>query len=198
MLKRLLQRLRDFAQRTDGNVSVEFVLAMPMVFWSFMAVYVFFDGYRQSTVNLKSAYTISDLLSRETNAVDDDYIDSMYSLLQVLTRSRSVSRLRVTVVRWDEDDARYYVDWSEARGYETVLTDATISGFEDDLPIMPDNERVILVETRNVFVPLFNVGMEDKNLDNFVFSRPRFAPKLDFDGPLSGGDDHDDGTSEDV
>ena len=198
MLKRLLQRLRDFAQRTDGNVSVEFVLAMPMVFWSFMAVYVFFDGYRQSTVNLKSAYTISDLLSRETNAVDDDYIDSMYSLLQVLTRSRSVSRLRVTVVRWDEDDARYYVDWSEARGYETVLTNATISGFEDDLPIMPDNERVILVETRNVFVPLFNVGMEDKNLDNFVFSRPRFAPKLDFDGPLSGGDDHDDGTGGDV
>ncbi|UWQ89775.1 pilus assembly protein [Rhodobacteraceae bacterium M382] len=198
MLKRLLQRLRDFAQRTDGNVSVEFVLAMPMVFWSFMAVYVFFDGYRQSTVNLKSAYTISDLLSRETNAVDDDYIDSMYSLLQVLTRSRSVSRLRVTVVRWDEDDARYYVDWSEARGYETVLTNATISGFEDDLPIMPDNERVILVETRNVFVPLFNVGMEDKNLDNFVFSRPRFAPKLDFDGPLSGGDDHDDLTGGDA
>lgn len=196
MLKRILERLKGFARNTDGNVSVEFVLAMPMVFWSFMAVYVFFDGYRQSTVNLKAAYTISDLLSRETNAVNDDYIDSMHSLLQMLTRARSVTNLRVTVVRWDANENRYYVDWSESRGFGSALTDATVTQFNDDLPVMPHQERVILVETRNVFVPLFNVGMDNKNLENFVFSRPRFGPKLDFEAPIEGGDDHDDGTSE--
>lgn len=198
MLQRILHRLKGFARNTDGNVSVEFVLAMPMVFWAFMGVYVFFDGYRQSTVNLKAAYTISDLLSRETNAVNDDYIDSMHSLLQLLTRARSVTNLRVTVVRWNADDNRYYVDWSESRGFGGALTDATVSQFNDDLPVMPHLERVILVETRNVFVPLFNVGMDNKNLENFVFSRPRFGPKLDFEGPIGGGDDHDDGTSEEA
>ncbi len=194
MLKILLKKLRQFNRDTSGNVSVEFVLAMPFVFWAFMGVYVFFDGYRQSTVNLKAAYTISDLISRETTELNDTYIDSMHSLLQVMTRATSTVKMRVSVLRWDQDQERYYVDWSENRGYPTVHTDQTVQQIEDDLPVMPDNERVILVETRNVFVPLFNVGMDNKNLDNFVFTRPRFAPQVAYEGVIIDGGDHDDGT----
>jgi hypothetical protein len=194
MLKTILKKLRRFNSDTSGNVSVEFVLAMPFVFWAFMGVYVFFDGYRQSSVNLKAAYTISDLISRETTELNDNYIDSMQSLLQVMTRATSSVKMRVSVLRWDQDEERYYVDWSENRGYPAVHTDQTVQQIEDDLPIMPDNERVILVETRNVFVPLFNVGMENKNLDNFVFTRPRFAPQVAYEGVIIDGGDHDDGT----
>ena len=50
----------------------------------------------------------------------------------------------------------------------------------DLLPVMPDNERVILVETRNVYAPRWDIGMADQNLENFVFTRPRFAPQLVF------------------
>lgn len=178
LIKSLIARLRAFGADTRGSISVEFVLVMPFLFWAFMATYVYFDGYRQSAVNLKAAYTISDLISRETETINDDYIDSMYKLMQLLTRSTSSVSLRITVIRWDEDDDRYYVDWSTNRGYPTNLTNATIADIEAKLPVMPDNERVILVETINKFVPLFNVGMDDKDLENFVFTRPRFAPQV--------------------
>lgn len=179
-IRRLLRtRLKSFAQDTRGAVSVEFVLAMPILFWAFMATYVFFDGYRQSAVNLKAAYTIADLISRETQPVTNDYIDSMNELHRLLTRAESATSLRVTVARWDEEDNRFYRDWSAARGGNLLpLTDSDMLGLTDKLPVMPDAERVILVETTNTFVPLFKVGMASKSLDNFVFTRPRFAPQV--------------------
>lgn len=182
LIKTLIARLKVFAAETRGSVTIEFILVIPFVFWAFMATYVFFDGYRQSAVNLKAAYTISDLVSRETEFLTDEYIDSMYSLMQLLTRTSSTVSLRITVVRWDQDDDRYYVDWSTNRGYDLNLTNETISDIEAKLPVMPDNERVILVETVNTYVPALNVGMDDQQLENFVFTRPRFAPQLCAEG----------------
>ena len=190
MLTRLLKsRFKRFAQDNSGSITVEFVLAMPILFWSFMAAYVFFDGYRQSAVNLKAAYTISDLVSRETSFIDDDYIDSMLNLLQLMTDASSSGdvTMRISVIRWDQDDDLYYLDWSANRGFSEELTNANLNDLKDRLPTMPDNERVILVETNNVFVPLFNIGMDDINLSNFVFTRPRFVSQVPWDNGEGGG-----------
>ena len=190
MLTRLLKsRFKRFAQDNSGSITVEFVLAMPILFWSFMAAYVFFDGYRQSAVNLKAAYTISDLVSRETSFIDDDYIDSMLNLLQLMTDASSSGdvTMRISVIRWDQEDDRYYLDWSANRGFSEELTNANLNDLKDRLPTMPDNERVILVETNNVFVPLFNIGMDDINLSNFVFTRPRFVSQVPWDNGGGGG-----------
>ena len=174
----LRSRLSAFFRNTGGSVSVELVLVAPMLFWAIGASYVFFDGYRQSTVNLKAAYTISDLVSRETAAVNDDYIDSMYNLLQLLTRAQTEVKLRISVIRYDQDDDRYYVDWSKARGFNYERNDNNISEIHHELPMMPDNERVILVETRNKFIPLTGIGLSNMQLKNQVFTRPRFAPQV--------------------
>lgn len=195
LIQRLKSRAAAFWDDTSGVVTLEFALAMPILFWSFMASYVFFDGYRQSAINLKSAYTISDLISRETEAINDNYIDSMVTLMEMMTRTPSDVDVRISVIRWDEDDDRYYLDWSANRGFPNELTDNNIQDIEDQLPTMPDNERVILVETRNTFVPLFNVGLEDIYLDNFVFTRPRFVSQVVFEGMNNGSNEgHDDGT----
>jgi hypothetical protein len=148
-----------------------------------MACYVFFDGYRQSALNLKAAYTISDLISRETEGINDAYIDSMVEVMRLMTRATSRVDVRISVIRWDEGDDRYYLDWSANRGYATELTNDNIRDIEAQLPVMPDNERVILVETNNVFVPLFSVGLDNINLDNFVFTRPRFVSQLVWETP---------------
>lgn len=195
LIQRLKSRAAAFWEDTSGVVTLEFALAMPILFWSFMASYVFFDGYRQSTVNLKAAYTISDLISRETETIDNNYIDSMVNLMEMMTRTPSDVDLRVSVIRWDEDDDRYYLDWSANRGFLNELTNNNIGDIEDKLPTMPDNERVILVESRNTFVPLFNVGLDDIYLDNFVFTRPRFVSQVVFEGMNNGSNEgHDDGT----
>ena len=178
MMQPLRSRLARFWRGDEGAVTLEFVLVMPFLFWAFMATYVFFDGYRQSTVNLKAAYTIGDLISRETDAINDDYIDSMHELLQLMAPGRTATRLRVTIVRWDEEDDRYYVDWSAARGFTQARDNDTILGVTRRLPVMPDNERVILIETRNVFVPPFKVGLDTMKLDSIIFTRPRYAPQV--------------------
>lgn len=176
--QRLNTYARKFAADTRGSVSVEFIIMMPIIFYAFMAIYVYFEGFRQSTVNLKAAYTISDLMSRETEIISDDYIDSMQAMLQILTRANSAIALRMTVVRWSDADNRYYVEWSENRDYGPNYTDASISIIEDKLPLLPDNEIVIVVETSNTYVPLFNVGMDDKLLTNFVFTKPRWVDQV--------------------
>ena len=175
---KIMNWVRAFRDDARGSVSVEFALIMPFLFWAFGASYVYFDGYRQSSVNLKAAFTIGDMISRETDPLNDAYMDSMYNLLNLMTRTPSDTTLRVTVVRWDEDDDRYYFDWSQTRGAVLPMTDADVIQMADKLPVMPDNERVILVETSNSFVPLFNIGMDTLSLDNFVFTRPRFAPQV--------------------
>lgn len=178
----LATRLRRFWQETDGNMTLEFVLVMPFIFWAFMAAYVFFDGYRESSVNLKAAYTIGDLLSRETGEINDTYIQSMHNVMDLMVRDSSDTTMRISVVRWNNDDNRYYVDWSANRGFPETLSDGNITDMADRLPTMPHMERVILVETNNTFRPKFNVGLDPVQLENFVFTRPRFAPQLKWEG----------------
>lgn len=172
-------RIQAFRSDTDASVTVEFVMAVPMLFWALAGSYVFLDGYRQSSVNLKAAYTISDMLSRETEAINDDYLDSMYELHRLLTRATSSTTLRVTVVHWDENDGRFYHDWSQTRGTIDPLTSSDVLLMTDRLPVVPNAERVILVETTNTFVPTFsNVGLGTLSLDNFIFTSLRFGPQL--------------------
>lgn len=178
-MKTLLRStLSRFARNTDASIAVEVMLMAPLLFWALSASYVYFDGYRQGTVNLKAAYTISDLVSRETAAVNDTYIDSMYNLLQLLTKAQSEVKLRISVIRYDQADGRYYVDWSAIRGYNFPRNDTNIAEIHNELPVMPDNERVIVVETRNKYIPLPGTGLSNLQIKNLVFTRPRFAPQV--------------------
>ncbi|TNF59630.1 MAG: pilus assembly protein [Rhodobacteraceae bacterium] len=179
-IRKILNRLKAFRDDTRGSVTVEFAMMMPLLFWAYGASYVFFDAYRQSAVNLKAAYTIGDLVSRETRALNEAYIDSLYNMTQLLTRTNSPLSMRITVVRWDADDDMYYFDWSKARGSVQPMTQNDLDELEARLPTMPDQERVIVVETWNTWTPPFNVGMTKTDIDNFVFTRPRFAPQVVF------------------
>lgn len=182
IIRSLRQRINTYASQfaadTRGSVSVEFIIILPIIFYAFMGIYVYFEGFRQSTINLKAAYTISDLISRETEIISDEYIDSMQAMMQILTRANSPIAMRLSVVRWSDDDNRYFVEWSQNRDYAPNYTDATISSIEHKLPLLPDNEIVIVVETDNTYVPLFNVGMDNKQLKSFVFTKPRWVDQL--------------------
>ncbi|WP_290559967.1 pilus assembly protein [Aestuariivita sp.] len=162
-------------------MTVEFVLIVPILFWAYAASYAFFDGYRQSSINLKAAYTIGDLLSRERQIITPAYIDSMYALAQHLTRTDSPLDMRITVIRWDEEDDMFYFDWSQTRGSVLPLTQADLPDIAHRLPVMPDEERVILVETWNTWKSVVSTGMPERSFDNFIFTRPRFAPQLKFE-----------------
>ncbi|AHD01504.1 TadE/TadG family type IV pilus assembly protein [Leisingera methylohalidivorans] len=184
---------RRFLDGTQGNVSIEFAFYAPLLLGLFASIYTFFDAFRQESINLKAAYTVSDLISRETNYVNEAYIDSMHALASELVRSDTTLSTRISVVRWDEDDQRYYVDWSKVRGSAfQEWADGSINTVKDKLPVMPDQERVILVETWNEIDPAFNIGIPLMDVQNFVFSRPRFAPQVVFIENKGNGNNHND------
>lgn len=174
-------RIAAFVDDTRGAVAAEAVVMLPLIFWAFCGLFTFFDAYRQNSINQKAAYTISDMLSRETSPITNDYLDSTQQMIEFLTRSGQERRLRVTVVRWDEDTGEHNVEWSEVRGTVDALDTDTVNGWVDKLPVMVDEERIILVETWTNYEPPFNIGLNQQTISTFVFTRPRFAPQVLFD-----------------
>jgi hypothetical protein len=181
ILTRAKQFLRRFGSETGGSVALEAVIVAPFLFWVFLASYVYFDAYRQTSVNIKANFTIGDLLSRETKAINETYIDSMESLFTFLAKTGSDARIRISVAMWDEEDNAYKLDWSRARGGETGLSEADINAMASALPTLMDNERVIVVETWSHYSPLFQVGLPEKDIYERTVTSPRFVQQLAWD-----------------
>lgn len=171
-------RLHRFKSDQEGSVAIEAVIILPILFWAYLSMFAIFDAYRQYTVNQKAAYTISDLMSRQTNPIDIDFLDSSRALFDMLTRSKEESSMRLTVVIYDEASDSFSVRWSKHRGSFTALEDVNVASWHDKLPVMPDQENVIIVETQSSYDPPFNTGLEDRVIKNFVFTRPRYAPQI--------------------
>ncbi len=180
MKNMLINRLKAFRDDTRGVVAVEVAVMFPILFWALLSSFVFFDAYRQSSINQKAAYTLSDMLSRETE-VNNDFIDGLYGVFGTLTRSWTERKMRVTVIRWDNNNNIFKRDWSVTRGSVTPLSNTSVRNWTHRLPQMPHNERIILVETWSRYTPPFNVGINDQDLQTFVFTRPRFSPTVSWE-----------------
>ena len=80
--------LKRFSRKESGVISVEAVMIYPLLFWGMCASYTFFDGYKQSSRNLKASYAIADVISRERNDINATYMDTLYDLLQAYATAR--------------------------------------------------------------------------------------------------------------
>lgn len=179
----LFRRLRGFARDEKGMISIEFVIWMPLILVVMASTFTLFEAFRQKSLNVKAAYTISDAISRETDPIDPAYLDGMLSVLRYLTDSDGSYGMRVTLVRYDAADDAYEVAWSQTRGNFAVMDGETLAGFRDKLPALLHNERVIVVETETAHTPVFNIpALQPQSFYNFVFTRPRFAPQVVWSG----------------
>lgn len=190
---------RGFGRRADGSLSVEAVLMFPLLAWAYLGMYFFFDAYRQQNINLKAAYTVSDMLSREVDPVNTNYITGLNTVLDFLTQSADPTQIRVSVVYYDEDTDRHILVWSRGTRGKLDLTQEQINDeLSARIPIMADKDTAILVETWAYYVPSVNIGLPEVTFDNFIVTSPRFAPQLCFEvcGVLGSGTAHDDQTDD--
>lgn len=199
-----IQRLiQNFARKENGSFSVEAILMFPMLVWAFMALYVFFEGLRESNINLKATYTVADLLSREDNEVDELYISNMNVIYQWLARSQSNVRMRMSVVHYDEDSDTHNLYCSIGVGVEDMLQEWVYETVTPHVPIMADASAAIVVETWVDYepimeIPLVSIGLEETEIYNIVVTSPRVADQFKCDGIGDGtGSEHDDQVSDD-
>lgn len=175
----LKSRLRQFRRNDEGTILMESVLMIPMLFAGVVATWVFFDAFRNQAVNLKAAYTISDAVSRETNMITNTYVINMWNMHRFLTDSPTLTRMRISVIQYDEDNDEHIVVWSRAKGGGGDFDDGDLAQLgitSNDMPPMPDREVLIYVQTAVDYMPGFSIGMEGFTFQNSVFTRPRFSP----------------------
>ncbi|MCW9042219.1 MAG: hypothetical protein OQK05_02650 [Pseudopelagicola sp.] len=175
---KLKTALENFRDETRGSVAVEAAIILPMLFWAYIAMFVFFDGYKTRSMTEKAAFTISDMLSRETTAIDDYYLDSTRKLFDLLAQSDSPSGLRVTVVSYSDVTEKHTLEWSKTIGNMEALAAAKLNEFTPLLPTIAGGETLIVVETLSTYEPALDVGLGDITIETFIFTRPRFAPQL--------------------
>ena len=186
----ILHLLRAAARRLradEGSVTVEAVIMLPALLWCYLGTYVFFDAYRAQTVNIKTAFTIGDTLSREQTLITERYIDSLYELQDFLVHTDQDFALRITVAGYDAQNDAFTVAWSRTRGGPEELDAVTLNENRDRIPAMSEVDHAIIVETWVDYAPAFQVGIEPFTFEDFVTLRPRSGGALCFD-PVGDGD----------
>ena len=195
MMHRLLTPIRKatraFWRGEEGSMTVEAVMILPLLLWAFLATFTFFDVYRAKNLALKANYAISDLLSREIQPIDMNYLLGIEDVYTYLTQGGDPAWVRVTVVRCSEEcnsevSRTLVKDWSKATdGVETHSDTDLQTAYNDIVPLIAEGERVIMVETMAGYDPPFSVyltGIESRDMSDIVMTRPRFAPQLCWDG----------------
>ena len=188
-------RLADFSRHEDASISIEAVLVLPFLLWAFAAMYSFFDVYHARSLAMKGNYAVADLLSRETNPIDMDYLRGTEDIFQYITRSGTSSWIRVTPVRCRrrcDDPARRQLrrDWSRATDGHHRLTNTEVNrDYRDVVPMIARGERVIMVETFTNYTPPLNpklTGIFPRKINDLTMTRPRFGPQLCWVGRYCG------------
>lgn len=186
LLARLKVSLQSFLEDTRGSLMVESVLSLPLLFWGMAATFDFFEVHRYKSVREKATFTLADMISRETAAagLTSIYLDNAKILFDEITNDDGINQIRVSVVTYDADADEYGISWSQVRGTGSFapLTDANVKNSHANLPDVDDGAEIILIESTSKYAPLFNVGLNDVQIDTRVFTAIRFAPQICYEG----------------
>ena len=178
---RILTRLQRFLRDPRGTASVEAIIILPLLLWGYIATFVYFDAFRMQNLNLKAAYTIVDMISRETGTINPTYINGLNTVYDYLTNTNAATSIRVSSVNWDAATGRYNVQWSYATKSQPVMDNTQVNLFKTKLPKLPVGDTLIVVETNLPFTPDFpnlNLGVKATTFTQFISTRPRFTSKV--------------------
>ena len=177
-------RAIHFSRDEDGGLSVEAVFAIPLLVLAMTAMFVFFDAFKTQNLSQKATYTIADMLSRERNAIDSDYLLAMQELFGFLNQNGRDNGLRVSVVSMNVDqdtgEKTMKLEWSEGTGGQKGHT--SLDPILARIPQMAHGDQMILVESFQRWEPQFSSPMKPLTFRETAVTRPRFAPQLKWDG----------------
>lgn len=167
---------KNFIDDETGTVMAETVIVLPMLLWSYLALFVYWDSFRSMNTVQKASYTLSDMISREMTVLPASYFDGLKSVMEILISKNQDVKLRVTSITYDQAHLKFVVLWSYSpNGDLTELTTDQLQLVKSQIPAMSDGDYATIVETEVPFVPAFNVGMNATTLKQFIITRPRFV-----------------------
>jgi len=193
LFRKILRPLTRYFGDESASVTVEAVMILPILLWGYFGLFILYDGYRALGSNFRAGHTISDMLSRETNAINAAYIEGLNDIQDILTQSPHRTVLRVTVASYADSNSNGIIDAGEHSlewSYSTAGQDAIVNAnFETAivpyLPPMQNGGQLIVVETWMAHEPFLNITMLSNSevfgafyFESLVTTRPRFAGQL--------------------
>ncbi|MBL9052595.1 MAG: hypothetical protein JNN02_02590 [Tabrizicola sp.] len=186
-MRRLRLSFHAYLKDEEGALLVEFMILLPMMIWAFVALVVYWDVFKTINVSQKAAYSIADLLSRQV-IVTEDFLDGMEDVMDFLTPGVGDSRVRITSLRFEANNLAVTTD----DVYEIIFTHSSdttlapeytsvnVQNLKPLIPIMDNQDSVIIVETWVDFTPDFDIGvlnmapgLGDQTFTQFIVTRPR-------------------------
>lgn len=182
VLQRLRVRLTLFGRDQRGSMPTEGVMAFAFLVWWYIASFQFFDAYKQKNINLKAAYTVADLISREVDPIDATYVMGLNKVFDYLTFSNKPTQIRVSSIYFDTGTNTYKVNWSYSTSTVNVAyNNGTLQSIQSKIPVLPAGDTVIIVQTYMAYEPIFSVGLNAMVYDTFIATRPRAVPCIRWD-----------------
>jgi len=185
--------LKSFRDDESGNMAIELVLVVPILTWVLLSTFVYFDVFRAEASTKRAALTVADMISREQNALDLNFLQGARTLLQTLTFADAEPDVRVTFYTFNRNlPDEYEVVWSRNIDMGPNLTNANLASLNaaGRLPSLGDNGRAFLVETRTNYSAPFSIGigpftggpdLGDLTFDTFTIMQPRFVTQICWD-----------------
>lgn len=180
LLPAIAARMRRFAGDRSGSLMVEAIMVLPILIWGGVATMTFVDAFRHQTANLRTTYAIADLISRQTDAIGPDFLNGAAEIYGYLA-DRETTSMRISLFRWNVDDAAYMLLRSEPVAGAPAPTTAEMAELASIIPEMSETKLAIVVETWMEYEPAFKVGIAPRTFHNRVVTSPRFGPQLKFD-----------------
>lgn len=180
-MKPLFKPFRRFAKDEDGLVMTEFLILLPLLVWTFMALFIYWDAFRTINQAQKAAYSVSDLISRQGEDIPPGFIDGMQTVTEYLMNDSPNVSIRVTSFDYNAVTDEQRVLFSRSPGNKmTPLTSALLnaSAYRDRIPVMAPGDSLVLVETEVLYDPAFEVGISNHTFDNFIVTRPRTVRRV--------------------
>ncbi len=187
MLRTLSTQVRAFAGDETASISIEFMIAMPLLLFLVTGGLGYWDAFHANTQVARIAFTLNDIMSRH-DVVDDTDMTYLANLTNKMMDGDLDQRvLRITSICFVDDGngGLHRVLWS----YTAQSTDITGPGAmtDEEIPvaILPDmdfQDSVILTEVAARWQPHFaNIGIGEMQWSSRLVSRPRFVKMIPHD-----------------
>lgn len=176
--------LRSFTDDSDGTVTIESLISLPLLLFWFVATFVFFGAYKSWNTTEKATAAITDMISRQQEGVPltQDYLVGVNKIFNFLVNNEGPTDIRVTSVEYDATTNQYIALWSaySGGGLGEVTTGLLNSTYRTRMPELEPGQTFVFVETYMDYKPAFNVGINNQTMVNYAPAHPRFVNRIEY------------------
>lgn len=190
----MMHFLRSFWKDRDGSVTIEGLFGSLLLLGWFIVLFQFYDAFRARSIAMRASYTISDMISREHNAIGPTYMAGAKKVFDYIssTQNSNYSWMRISLISCFEsetDDATcdgvnkqftLASGDSYATGSIPVQTQSTINQEASRIPMLAAGDMAVVLETSVTYWPLFVSGDREWRLDGQTWTRQGLSASLRF------------------